>query len=114
MSFEDNIKKWVMLDNQQKHLNEKIKEIREQKNNLSSDLNNYCKNKNINNPTIQITDGQLKFVEVKTQSTISFKYIEKCLNEIFRDEKKMVEHILEYLKNNRTYKIENEIKRIYN
>ena len=41
MSFEDNIKKWVMLDNQQKHLNEKIKEIREQKNNLSSDLNNY-------------------------------------------------------------------------
>ena len=24
MSFEDNIKKWVMLDNQQKHLNEKM------------------------------------------------------------------------------------------
>ena len=35
MSFEENIKKWVLLDNQQKHLNEKIKEIRNQKTNLN-------------------------------------------------------------------------------
>jgi NurA-like 5'-3' nuclease len=93
MSFQDNIKKWVLLDNQQKHLNDKLKEIREEKTNLSGDINRYIKNKNIENPTIQITDGSLKFVEVKT---------------------KMVEYILDYLKNNRTFKIENEIKRIYN
>tara|TARA_Y100000816_G_C26087484_1_gene574108 strand:- start:298 stop:663 length:366 start_codon:yes stop_codon:yes gene_type:complete len=114
MSFQDNIKKWVLLDNQQKHLNDKLKEIREEKTNLSGDINRYIKNKNIDNPTIQITDGSLKFVEVKTHNSISFKYVEKCLNEIFKDEKKMVEYILDYLKNNRTFKIENEIKRIYN
>ena len=38
-----------------KTFDEKIK-IREQQ--PFSDLNNYCKNKNINNPTIQITDGR--------------------------------------------------------
>ena len=114
MSFQDNIKKWVLLDNQQKHLNDKLKEVREEKTNLSGDINRYIKNKNIDNQTIQITDGSLKFVEVKTHTSIRFKYVEKCLSEILKDEKKIDEKIFDYLKNNRTCKIENEIKRMYN
>ena len=31
MSLEENIKKWVVLDNKQKKINEEIKEIREKK-----------------------------------------------------------------------------------
>jgi len=114
MSFEENIKKWVLLDNQQKHLNEKIKEIRNQKTNLNDNINNEIKGRNINNPVIQISDGSLKFVEVKSPNAISFKYIEKCLKEIFENDQAKVEYILNYLKENRTFKIENEIKRIYN
>ena len=34
MGFEQNIQQWVSIDNQMKTLNDKIKELREQKNNL--------------------------------------------------------------------------------
>ena len=35
MSFEENIKQWVLLDNQLKILNEKAKEIREKRNSVN-------------------------------------------------------------------------------
>ena len=34
MSFEQNIQQWVSIDNQMKTLNDKMKELRGQKNNL--------------------------------------------------------------------------------
>lgn len=39
--FEKDIQKWVAIDNQLKILNEKSKELREEKNDLLEDLNIY-------------------------------------------------------------------------
>ena len=36
MSFENKIQQWVQLDNQVKKLNEEIKQLREQRNNIES------------------------------------------------------------------------------
>ena len=38
MSFEDNIKKWVQLDNQIKLYNDRIKSLREQKSEITESL----------------------------------------------------------------------------
>jgi protein-serine/threonine kinase len=41
MSFENQIQQWVSLDNQLKNLNDKVKEIREKKNNLEESWLRY-------------------------------------------------------------------------
>jgi hypothetical protein len=41
MSFEENIKKWVALDNQLKTLNERTKQMRDEKNNLEEGIMSY-------------------------------------------------------------------------
>ena len=112
MSFESNIKQWVGYDNQIKDLNNKMKILRENKNNLSNDIFNYVKEKNINDSIIKISDGKLKFAAVKVQAPITFKFLEKCLNEII-SEKDKVDQIIKYIKENRETKYVEEIKRFY-
>lgn len=112
MSFESNIKEWVGYDNQIKQLNEKIKNLREKKNNLSNDIFNYVNEKEINNSIVKITDGKLKFTNVKIQPPLTFKFIESCLSEIITEEDK-VKQIINYIKEKRETKYVEEIKRFY-
>lgn len=113
MSFEQTINQWVVLDNQIKSYNEKIKELREKKNNIEEHLSQYATKNNLSNSTIQINDGKLKFVNTKITSPLTFKHIEKSLGEIIKNTDQ-VNTILNYIKKNREYKIVNELKRYYN
>ena len=45
MSFEENIKKWVSLDNQLKTINEKVKKLRDEKNSTEDFIMNYVEEK---------------------------------------------------------------------
>jgi Zn/Cd-binding protein ZinT len=110
MEFETNIKQWVSIDNQIKQLNDKVKQLKEQKCVLSENINNYVETNNLS--TIQISDGQLKFVKTKETQPLTFKYLEKCLHEIIKNEEQ-VEKILEYIKNKREVNYSSEIKRLY-
>jgi len=110
MSFEESIQQWVALDNQMKLLNEKIKDIREKKSRLYDKMNPYIEEHNLNNATVQISDGKLKFVNTKTYVPLSFRYIEKSLNEVIRNEHQ-VNQIVNYLKEKREIKVVSEIKR---
>jgi len=113
MSFEEKIQQWVSLDNQLKTLNEKIREIRDKKINLTENINRYIETNNLTNAVIQISDGKLKFSNTKITPPLSFKYVEKSLGEIIKNETQ-VKQIIEYLKQKREYKIISEIKRISN
>lgn len=113
MSFEENIKSWVSLDNNIKHINEKLKEMRNKKMELEGSIQHYLDMNNIENPTIEITDGKLKVGVNKIQSQLTFKYIEQCLMNTIRNEDH-VGKIMTYIKENRDYKIEKSIKRTYN
>ena len=55
MSLEENIKQWVRLDDQLKMVNEKAKDIREQKNNLEENILIYVEKNNLENATAKIT-----------------------------------------------------------
>lgn len=110
MNFENQIQKWVSIDNEIKNLNEKTKLLRETRNQLSENIINYANEKKITNSTIKISDGKLKFTNTKVIEPLTFKYIENTLAEIISNESQL-KYIMEYLKNKRTSKIIPELKR---
>ena len=112
-TFEDSIKTWVHIDNQIKKLNDKIKELRDQKSDEEFNIFNYAEENNLQKAVIEISDGKLKFTDNKTTNPLSLKYVEKCLNEIIKNEE-TVKQIMNYIKNNRESKTETCIKRVYN
>lgn len=107
MSFENNIKEWVVVDNKIKLLNQEIKQHRNERKNLTerifeNNINNY------NN--IKISDGRLKFVTTKVNNALSYKFVKECLEDCICDENKIKE-IMKIMKQKRDFKYVQEIKR---
>jgi hypothetical protein len=113
MSFENQIQQWVSLDNQLKQLNEKVKDLRDKRNNLEENITSYASENNLSNATVKISDGRLKFTNTKVQEPLTFKYLEKTLGEVIKNESQ-VKLIMEHLKQKRAVKIVPEIKRFSN
>jgi hypothetical protein len=113
MSFENQIQQWVALDNQLKQLNEKVKEIRDKRNNLEQNITNYASENNLSNATIQISDGRLKFANTRIPEPLTFKYLERSLGEVIKNESQ-IKLIMEHIKQKRNIKIVPEIKRFSN
>jgi len=111
MSFEENVQKWVSFDNQIKIMNEKMKELRDKRSELSDSISSYVEHNNLQTATIQISDGRLKFANTRVQEPLTFKYLEKSLHEVIKNETQ-VKQIIEYLKKNRESKVVTEIKRV--
>ncbi len=113
MNFEQTIQQWVLLDNQVKIYNEKLKELRNKRDNIEEKLSQHALNNNLTNSVIKITDGKIKFVNTKTTSPLTFKYLEKSLGEIIKNTEQ-VTAIINHIRNNRESKIIPELKRFYN
>ena len=113
MSFENQIQQWVSLDNQLKQINDKAREIREKRTKLTDNITKYAQNNNLYNNTVTISDGRLRFSNTKTHEPLTFKYLEKSLSEIIKNELQ-VKAIIEHLKQNRDVKVIQEIKRVSN
>ena len=113
MSFENQVQQWISVDNQLKTVNEKARELRENRNALCESIVTYVDEHEMHNATIKISDGRLRFVETNVASSLTYKHLEKCLSEIIKNEAQ-VAHIVEYVKKNREIKTVSEIKRTYN
>ena len=112
-SFEQQVQQWVSVDNQIRVLTEKLHDLRDNKNNIGENLTYYISSNDLKNATIQISDGKLKFVTTKVTAPLTFKYVEKTLGEVIKNEKQ-VQQIVNYLKQKRETKLVPEIKRISN
>lgn len=108
----DDVQKWVLLEGKLKEVNEKVKGMRDMKNQLTRNITEYMKSNNLKS-NIEISDGELRFYEKKEYSALTYSYIEKCLKDIIADEKQ-VEYIIKYLKENREQTTSTDIKRFYN
>jgi hypothetical protein len=113
MSFQNQVQQWVLIDNQLKILNDKVKELREKRSSATDNLINYASANNLSSSVIQISDGKLKFANTKVTEPLTFKYVEKTLGEVIKNESQ-VKLIMEHLKNKRETKIVSEIKRVSN
>ena len=85
MSFENDIKQWVAVDNQLKVLNDKMKNLRETRNVLSGNITDYAKKNNLSG-SVNIGDEKLKFVDTKVQAPLTYKFLEKTLGEVIRND----------------------------
>jgi len=113
MNFEQTVQQWVLLDNQIKIYNEKLKELRYKRETVEEKLSQHAKTNDLSDSIIKISDGKLKFVNTKITSPLTFKYLEKSLGEIIKNTEQ-VNAIVNYVKNNRDAKIVPELKRYYN
>jgi hypothetical protein len=112
-NLEEQIKHWIIYDNQLKSLTDKIKEIRDKKTTLTTTIMKHISTNNLLNSTVQISDGKLRFINNKITTPLTFKYLEKSLGEIIKNDTQL-KLIIEQIKSKREVSIIPEIKRIYN
>ena len=113
MNFEQQIQQWVSTDNQLKALNEQVKALREKRNNLTETILDQASQNNLENATIKISDGRLKFTTTNVQEPLTYKFLETNLGGIIKNQDQ-VATIIQYLKQKRTIKVSHEIKRFPN
>ena len=113
MEFKEQIQQWVTIDNQLKIIGERMKDLRDKKNEITDQINTHIETAELSNSVVKINDGQLKFIKVKETQPLTFKYLETCLSEIIKNEEQ-VKKIIEYVKNKREITYVSEIKRSYN
>ena len=113
MSFESQLQQWVQLDNHLKQLNEKTKELREKKRSLENNITNYVETNNLSDKALKISDSRLKFSNTKVYEPLTYKYLEKSLNDVIKNESQ-IKTIMDCIKQKRTFKIIPEIKRFSN
>lgn len=111
-SIEENLEEWVNIDNQIKKLNERLSILKEQRKAI---LDNIFENNNIESDKIiaNLSDSKLKIVKTKVTQSLTFTYLENCLNEIITSPEQ-VETIMNHIKSNRNVEYVTELKRIYN
>ena len=112
MSFEENIQKWVTLDNQIKMLNDKLKELRENKNSICNNILQHVDEKSLENATVKISDGKLQFTSIRQTQSLTLKYVHDCLNKCI-GKQEQVDAIMKYIKESREIKFIPDIKRTY-
>ena len=112
MSFEEKIQKWVVLDNQMKQLNNKIKTIHDERDALEEQILKYAQTNNLFNSIVKISDGKLKFTKTKQSTPLSLKYIEETLKNCIKSEEQ-IKYIMNHIKETRQFKIVPDIKRFY-
>jgi iron only hydrogenase large subunit-like protein len=106
LSLEQCIQKWLLVDNQLQLLQEKTKTMREWKKKLTEKIIE----KGMENKIVSISDSELSLQDKKEYSSLSFGFIETCLNDIITDSEK-VEYIMDYLREHREIKTVKEIRR---
>ena len=112
MSLEDNIKKWVSLDNNINKLYNQIKIFREKKNIMTHNIFKLLENKNVKK--IKISDGNLQLNNSYSYEAITYKFLEECFNDYFNDSNNNEPHeLLNFIKTKRNRTTVNSIKRFY-
>ena len=101
------------MDNELRILNEQTKNLREKRNTLENNITTYASSNNLSNSVVQISGGKLKFTNTKVPEPLTFKYLEKSLGEIIKNDNQ-VKLIVEHIREKREIKVVPEIKRFSN
>ena len=110
--FSNSVKEWVAADNKVRLYMDKIKELRSERNEIAEHILEYAGQNNLGNAIIEISDGKLKFNNIKITSPLTFKFIKICLNDCISNPSD-VEKIMNYIKDKRDFKYVKDIKRQY-
>ena len=107
MNNSQELQQWISFDNELKILNEKIKQLRNKKGELEEQL--FAKHQI--NSLVKVGDGTLKFTHTRTSTPLTFKYLEKSLGEIIKNDAQVTQ-IIGHIKSQREIHVISEIKRL--
>ena len=105
--MENYVQEWVELDNKHRYILKQLELIKNKK----SEISNYLANSPEFN-SAETGDSILSVKQFKSAQPLTFKYLENCLNNIISDSVQ-VENIINYIKSKRTFKLTNNIKRVF-
>ena len=108
--FITDVQKWVAIDTQLKGANEKIRQLRESRHQLTTQICTYVDAKNMRDTKLEISDGNLKVYDRKEYAPLTFGYVEDSLHKIIPN-KEHVDQIVKYLKENREVTTVPDIRR---
>ena len=115
-TIQTSIKNWVAFYNEYNKLYSQISLLREEKHTIEENIFNHYDSRNVKYPLINISDGRLSLIQLKQQNIISYKFLEDCFKEFFKDyenSKSIENELMELIKSKRTFKTNNLIKRTY-
>jgi len=111
-TFDNTINEWVSIDNEVKRLNEKIRKLREERNDKADNIMDFVKTNRIDSSSIKITDGMLKFSTSRQTPPLTIKHVEECLKK-FISNHDQVKTVMDFVKDTRPTKVVSDIKRTY-
>lgn len=112
MSLENNIRKWVQLDNKLKQLNIEHRNIKQEHNNLSSLIIDTMSVRDDNTRIVKISDGRLNISNVNHYQPITFNYLKQVLK-IYFNNSTDADKLLDFIKKHRQIESSTIIKRTY-
>lgn len=110
MSIDNLLINWIKYDLQLKENNKICKNIRDKKNDLEHNIINYLVQNKLTDSTFRITDinTSIEYTKVKEYENITCKYLEKSLQNFFKNnsiknktDEEIINEILQYIKTNR-------------
>lgn len=111
--FIKKVKQWVLIDNEIKNYNDKLKQLRSSRRELSENIIHYANCNKLSQSIITISDGQLAFVKTKVPTYLTLTHVETSLEQCLGD-KDIIDQIMKVIKNTRCSKVIPDIKRTYN
>ena len=112
MSFSDNIKEWISIDDEIKELNNQLKIKRDHRNKLLYKVLEYKTSNDLSGKMIKYNNETLRFTTTRQYQAITYEFVRKCLGELIVD-KEQVSLIMDYIKEKRNFKNVEDIKRFY-
>lgn len=112
MSFVDNIKKWVAIDDEIKTINASLREKRDQRNRILSSIIEHKRDNGLEGKPIKYNNQILKFTVTRQYQTITYDFLKTCLSDLIEDDEQ-VEVMMKYIKEKRDFKNVEDIKRFY-
>jgi hypothetical protein len=111
--FEEQVNRWLRLDNELKKHYARIQEIRKQHQQLEKRLIDYAIANGMYNIPYEVNGEKIKFANARVTEPLTFKYLEKALASKVKDPAQ-ARQILEHVRKARQIKTIREIKRYAN
>lgn len=104
----EHIRNWVAADTQLKTLRSQIKQLNQQKKELSTMLISIMKDNEIE--TIDMNEGKLQYKKTLVKSPISKKHLLACLKAYYKDNENEIEELTNHILDSRETKVYESIK----
>ncbi len=111
MTLEESIRSWVVLDNQIRTLTDQLRSLRARRGEAQNLVLERAKVEGALSARVRVSDGYLRFAQVRTTPPLSLRYVDSCLRKCVPDPQRAA-RIMSFIKDARQTKSEMTIKRI--